>query len=186
MTADVEPRAVRLTPRGADTRARIIEAAAALMFRQGVGGTTQEDVRVAARVSSSQIYHYFADKRALVAAVIEAQSQADRLAEGGYLTLAVDLFSTGGTARCLVATLRTLRRGDGRAFVDVGTAREWLAASPDCTGKLGVIGFCLGGGYALATSVSPRSTTATFPRNSTRSPNAPARSSRATAAPTAP
>ncbi len=31
---------------------------------------------------------------------------ADRLARAGYLTLAVDLFSDGGTRRCLVSTMR--------------------------------------------------------------------------------
>ncbi|MCA1843258.1 MAG: TetR/AcrR family transcriptional regulator, partial [Actinobacteria bacterium] len=58
------------TPKGQATRERIVEAAARLMFEQGVAGTTTEDVRAAAGVSSSQLYHYFADKRALVRAVI--------------------------------------------------------------------------------------------------------------------
>src|ERR1019366_4994 len=41
------------------TRQRIVAAAADLMFERGVAGTTVEDVRAAARVSSSQVYHYF-------------------------------------------------------------------------------------------------------------------------------
>jgi TetR/AcrR family transcriptional repressor of nem operon len=75
----------RLTKRGRETRQRIISAAAALMFEHGVAETTLEDIRAAAGVSGSQIYHYFADKQALVRAVIDYQtdavldSQADHL-----------------------------------------------------------------------------------------------------------
>jgi TetR/AcrR family transcriptional regulator, transcriptional repressor for nem operon len=67
--------AMKLTPKGSQTRQRIIAAAAELMFEQGVAGTTTEEVRAAAGVSSSQIYHYFADKQALVLAVIEYQNE---------------------------------------------------------------------------------------------------------------
>jgi TetR/AcrR family transcriptional regulator, transcriptional repressor for nem operon len=38
-------------------------------------GTTLDDVRAEAGVSSSQIYHYFADKEALVRAVVDYQAQ---------------------------------------------------------------------------------------------------------------
>lgn len=66
----------RLTRKGQATRDRIVEAAARLMFRQGVAGTTTEQVQAAAGVSASQIFHYFADKRALVRAVIAYQAEA--------------------------------------------------------------------------------------------------------------
>jgi len=66
----------RLTVKGHATRLRIVEAAADLMFVNGVAGTTLEHVRDVAGVSSSQIYHYFADKDALVRAVIDFQNDA--------------------------------------------------------------------------------------------------------------
>ncbi len=64
----------RLTPKGARTRARIVEEAAALIHERGVAGTTLEDVQVAAHVSGSQMYHYFPDKNELVQAVIDYQA----------------------------------------------------------------------------------------------------------------
>ena len=66
----------RLTARGKVTRDRIVAAAAAEVFRRGVAGTTLDHVKAAAGVSSSQLYHYFADKDDLVLAVVEHQAQA--------------------------------------------------------------------------------------------------------------
>jgi AcrR family transcriptional regulator len=68
--------APRLTRKGQLTRDRIVAAAAELMFAKGVAGTSTDDVQAAAEVSTSQIYHYFADKRALVSAVIGYQTDA--------------------------------------------------------------------------------------------------------------
>ena len=65
----------RLTPKGARVRARIVEEAAALIHERGVAGTTLEDVKVAAEVSGSQMYHYFPDKNELVQAVIDYQAE---------------------------------------------------------------------------------------------------------------
>jgi TetR/AcrR family transcriptional repressor of nem operon len=77
----------RLTVKGARTRGRIVEEAAALVHERGVAATTLEDVKVAAEVSGSQIYHYFPDKDQLVQAVIEYNADAivsrNRQALGG-------------------------------------------------------------------------------------------------------
>jgi AcrR family transcriptional regulator len=64
----------RLTAKGRATRARIVTAASRLMLDRGVGRTTIADVQAEAEVSASQLYHYFADKDALVYAVIEHQT----------------------------------------------------------------------------------------------------------------
>ncbi len=64
----------RLTPKGERTRTRIVETAAALIHERGVASTTLEDVKVAAEVSGSQVYHYFPDKNDLVQAVIDYQA----------------------------------------------------------------------------------------------------------------
>jgi TetR/AcrR family transcriptional regulator, transcriptional repressor for nem operon len=60
----------RLTSKGRATRARIVDAAARLMFQRGVAGTSVDEVRNAAAVSGSQISHYFHDKRDLTRQVI--------------------------------------------------------------------------------------------------------------------
>jgi hypothetical protein len=71
------------------------------------------------------------------------RGHADRLAGLGYLTLAVDLFSAGGAVQCLVSSMTAMIRGRGRAFADIEAARDYLSASTVCTGKIGVVGFCI-------------------------------------------
>jgi TetR/AcrR family transcriptional repressor of nem operon len=60
-----------VTNKGRETRDRIVDTAAALVFERGVAGTTLDDVRAAAKVSKGQLYHYFADKDDIVHAVID-------------------------------------------------------------------------------------------------------------------
>lgn len=74
--------------------------------------------------------------------------QADRLAAAGYLAFAPDLYSGRGL-KCVIATVRASRAGTGEAYTDIDAARRWLSDREDCTGKIGIIGFCMGGGFAL-------------------------------------
>jgi carboxymethylenebutenolidase len=74
---------------------------------------------------------------------------ADRFATAGYLAIAPDLYARGGFARCIRAVMRDLQRGQGQAFDDINAARTMLADREDCTGKIGVAGFCMGGGFAI-------------------------------------
>jgi AcrR family transcriptional regulator len=53
-----------------------VEEAAGLIHERGVAGTTLDDVKAAAEVSGSQLYHYFPDKNDLVQAVIDYQADA--------------------------------------------------------------------------------------------------------------
>ncbi len=91
MSTSAAPSPRRLTRKGQETRRRILDAAAGLIFEQGVAHTTIEDVRAAADISSSQLYHYFDDKPALVRAVID--HQADTIVDGQE---AFDLSSLDG------------------------------------------------------------------------------------------
>jgi TetR/AcrR family transcriptional repressor of nem operon len=71
-----QPERGGLTPKGRATRARIVAAAAKLVVEHGAAQVTLEDIQSAARVSASQLYHYFDDKKDLLHAVIDYQSDA--------------------------------------------------------------------------------------------------------------
>jgi len=80
---------------------------------------------------------------------------AGRFADLGWVALAPDLYDTGGArALCIARTMLALRRKDGPAFADLEAARTWLAARSEVDpARTGVVGFCMGGGFALLYAV---------------------------------
>lgn len=88
-----------------------------------------------------------------VTGLVDYIQQVSRsIADHGYLALAVDLYE-GKTAQGME---------DGAALRDavtdqvfrrkVGAAIEYLTGSPLCSGQIGVVGFCMGGGNSLRTA----------------------------------
>src|ERR1700747_574842 len=71
------------------------------------------------------------------------------IAGNGYLAVAPNLFARGGMIRCMQAVFNDLMAYEGRAFDDIAAARELLWRRSDCTGAIGIAGFCMGGGVAL-------------------------------------
>jgi AcrR family transcriptional regulator len=63
----------RLTAKGQATRDRILQVAAELILREGLSALNMDALRKAASVSGSQLAHYFADKQALIRAVVGRQ-----------------------------------------------------------------------------------------------------------------
>src|SRR5258708_19334956 len=66
--------------RGAETRLRIIRAAADLFHKQGVGATSPDEVIEASETGKGQFYHYFKSKEGLVHEVL--QTYLEDIAKG--------------------------------------------------------------------------------------------------------
>jgi carboxymethylenebutenolidase len=81
----------------------------------------------------------------------DLRNQADWLAREGFLAVAPDLEYWGSRIRCLISFARDATR----PLTELDATRAWLAARDNCSGKVGVIGFCLGGGFALMLAPNP-------------------------------
>ncbi len=80
------------------------------------------------------------------------QSINSHIAAAGYVALTPNMFARGGWARCVTRVMRELLTKRGRALDDVLAARDHLLSLPECTGRVGIAGFCMGGGFALIMS----------------------------------
>jgi carboxymethylenebutenolidase len=83
------------------------------------------------------------------------REQTDRFAKQGYVALAVDLYRGRSTASADEA--HELMRGlpEDRAMADLKGGFNYLAARRDVDPKrIGVIGWCMGGGYSLMLAAS--------------------------------
>lgn len=77
---------------------------------------------------------------------------ASGFAEAGYPTLAPDfLAGLGPKPICIARFVRSIASPErGRAWQQLATAQAWLGRRPEVGGgPIGVVGFCMGGGFAL-------------------------------------
>jgi carboxymethylenebutenolidase len=82
----------------------------------------------------------------------DKESINSHIATAGYLALTPNLFARGGWARCVTRVMRELLTKRGRALDDLLAARDHLHGLPECTGRVGIAGFCMGGQFALVMS----------------------------------
>jgi len=113
-----------LTPKGRATRDRIVAAAADLMFEQGAEGTSLQDVQQAARVSGSQMYHYFGDKASLVHAVITRQGETLLGRQQPWLSR---IDSLQGIRAWRDYVVNTMRRRECRGGCQIGSLASELS-----------------------------------------------------------
>ena len=103
-----------------------MEEAAVLIHEHGVAGTTLEDVKAAAAVSGSQMYHYFPDKNELVQAVIDYQ--ADTIVSNNRQALS----SANGMAAWRNMVVTGVKATEARGGCGLGSLGGQLAESdPD-------------------------------------------------------
>lgn len=77
---------------------------------------------------------------------------SQRIAQAGYLAITPNMYARGGRMRCITRVMRELLTKRGRALDDILAARDHLQSTPECSGRVGIAGFCMGGGFAFIMS----------------------------------
>lgn len=81
----------------------------------------------------------------------EIDRVVERFAGLGYAAVAPDLFADGLKLFCIRRAAMDLWRGEGPSLDKVRAARDWLTAQTGIPAeRIGVIGFCFGGSFAIA------------------------------------
>ena len=84
----------------------------------------------------------------------EMRDIATRMADAGYLALSVDLFE-GQVAHEPTRARELMGNLDAAKATETMTGWAlWMRANAACNGKVGALGFCLGGGWALNTALA--------------------------------
>ncbi len=138
MASKERPTAAGLTARGAATKARIVAAAASLIHKQGVAGTSLDDVMAATDTSKSQLYHYFANKDALIHEVV--QSQLEHVISAQQPDLG-EISSWGGLQRWCDHLVSMARATQGVGGCPLGSLVGELAEQSDSARQVLAQGF---------------------------------------------
>lgn len=80
------------------------------------------------------------------------ESISARIAAAGFIAITPNLYSRGGRVRCITRVFRELLTKRGRALDDIMAARSHVLGMPQCSGAVGIAGFCMGGQFALILS----------------------------------
>ena len=85
----------------------------------------------------------------LIGLMPDTRRHCQRFAEAGYVALAPDLYD-GKRIGCTVRTMLDVMRGGRYTLPVIAAARAQLAALPEVDAqRVGITGFCMGGGFAL-------------------------------------
>ena len=114
------------TERGRRTREAIVDAAATMMYENGVVAASLDDVLAASGTGKSQLYHYFSGKSELVAAVIERQLERVLATQPGL----AQVDSMAGIERWARAVLRVHRQPGGPFACPLGSIAAELKNDP--------------------------------------------------------
>lgn len=79
----------------------------------------------------------------------DLRRQCEWLAGEGFLALGPDLFSRTNKFSCLRSIIMDYRARRGPTFDVLEAARTYLVNDERCSGPVGVIGYCIGGGFSL-------------------------------------